>query len=226
MKQIKVISLDLFGTLVDVSSIKYTIWREFLSDRFTETLADTYWNRAIELVFKNYEILAMNTERFFPARRSFELAYAELFQEINLEYSPHKAAQMLAKHHAYSQSHTDVFSFLEVLSPYKVCLSSDTDDDMLGALTALYHFDHVFTSEKLRCYKANTDGRFFKVVAEHFCVKPGEILHIGDGRMEMVSARQAGLITCWLNREEACWHHEIRPHYEVGSLLEVIPIVK
>jgi FMN hydrolase / 5-amino-6-(5-phospho-D-ribitylamino)uracil phosphatase len=225
LKKYKVISLDLFGTLVDVSSIKYTIWREFLSDRFTETLADTYWDRAMELVFKNYEALAMNTERHFPARRSFELAYSELFREINLEYNPQKAARMLAKHHAYSRPHTDVISFLEVLSSYKVCLSSDTDDDMLGSLTTLYHFDHVFTSEKLRCYKANINGRFFSVVVDYYKVNPEEILHIGDGRLEIVSARKAGLMTCWLNRNAAKWSHTVKPHFEIGSLLEAVPIV-
>ncbi len=209
MKQIKVISLDLFGTLVDVSSIKYTIWREFLNDRYTEKQADDYWDRAIKLVFKNYETLAMNTKRYFPARRSFELAYTELFHEIDLDYSPRKAADMLAKHHACSRPHSDVIPFFEAISSYTVCLSSDTDDDMLGALTSLYHFDHVFTSEKLRCYKANIDGRFFSVVVDYYKVNPEEILHIGDGRLEIVSALKAGLMTCWLNRDAAKWSHEL-----------------
>jgi FMN hydrolase / 5-amino-6-(5-phospho-D-ribitylamino)uracil phosphatase len=226
MKKYKVISIDMFGTLADTDSIRYRVWREFLKERYTDQLADTYWDRGNELVFKSYETLAMDKERYFPARRSFEIAYSALFSEIGLDFNPEEAARVLAVYHSLSTPHPDVSPFLRTIGRhYPVCLSSDTDSDMLGPLTTLYPFDHIFTSEKLQCYKANNDGRFFSAVVDHYKVKPEVIFHIGDGRLETVSARNAGLTACWLNRNRTSWNHETRPDYEVKSLLETIPII-
>ena len=52
MKKFKVVSIDLFGTLVELRSIRYNVWQEFLKDKFTRELADRYWDRASDMVFQ------------------------------------------------------------------------------------------------------------------------------------------------------------------------------
>jgi FMN hydrolase / 5-amino-6-(5-phospho-D-ribitylamino)uracil phosphatase len=227
MKKIKIVSVDMFGTLADTDSIRYHVWREFLKDKYTDQLVEKYWDRATEILYKYYETLAMDNERHYSVKNSFGLAYSEVFHEIGLDFDPYEAAHVLAGYHPLSTPYADATSFLNnVGKNYPVCLSSDTDDDMLGTLKDLFTFDHIFTSEQLRCYKANTGGHFFSVVIGHYQVKPEEIIHVGDGRLETVSAKKAGLVTCWLNRKGASWTHEIKPDYEVNSLFDLVPILE
>ena len=108
---------------------------------------------------------------------------------------------------------------------YPICLATDADDDMLIDLIDIYPFDSIFTSGKLGVYKANADGRFFSVVIRHYGVSPEEIIHIGDGRREILSAHKVGMITCWLNRKGLEWKHDVMPDYEVGSLVEAASIL-
>jgi len=51
MKKFSIVSVDMFGTLVDTDSIAPSVWRTFLKDEFTEELAEKHWNRASELVY-------------------------------------------------------------------------------------------------------------------------------------------------------------------------------
>jgi len=45
-KNIKIVSLDLFQTLISVDeSIEYA-WREFLKENYTEEFAAKYWDRS------------------------------------------------------------------------------------------------------------------------------------------------------------------------------------
>jgi FMN hydrolase / 5-amino-6-(5-phospho-D-ribitylamino)uracil phosphatase len=226
MNKIKIISVDMFGTLANTDSIKYEVWREFLKDKYSDQLAETYWNRATEVLYKYYEKLACDRGHFYLTRKSFELAYAELFREIGLDFNPDEAAQILAHYHSVSALHNDGPSFLRaVREQYKVCLSSDADEDMLGTLRQSFEFDHVFSSEQLQCYKASNNGQFFTAIVDYYKVKPEEIIHIGDGKPETVNAKKAGLRTCWLNRKGSRWTENVKPDYEVQTLIDLIPIL-
>jgi hypothetical protein len=55
MKKFNVVSLDMFGTLADLSSVKYLVWQQFLQDKYTKDLADEYWNLATDYLFEYYE---------------------------------------------------------------------------------------------------------------------------------------------------------------------------
>jgi FMN phosphatase YigB (HAD superfamily) len=76
----------------------------------------------------------------------------------------------------------------------------------------------------LRAYKANP--RFFTQVLDFYQLQPGNILHIGDARSDILTPTQMGIQTCWLNRTGKTWQNEIKPDYEVKSLLEVLDILK
>jgi putative hydrolase of the HAD superfamily len=103
---------------------------------------------------------------------------------------------------------------------YPICVSSDTDEDMLGPLRQLYHFDRIFTSEQFESYKTGNDGKFFLELVKHYNVNPGSIIHIGDSSSDVIGASEAGILTCWLNREHKKRTYDIRPDYEVNSLIE------
>ena len=51
-------------------------------------------------------------------------------------------------------------------------------------------------------------------------VEPEQVLHVGDDiEMDVVGAAQAGLRTCWINREQRSWPHaDLRPDLECTTL--------
>ncbi|UCC17200.1 MAG: HAD family hydrolase, partial [Dehalococcoidales bacterium] len=108
---------------------------------------------------------------------------------------------------------------------YPICLSSDTDDDMLGSLRALYPFDKIFTSEEIGAFKTGSEGRFFKAVVDHYGITPDSIIHVGDTIADIAGASEAGLTTCWLNRTGRTWPYVVKPDIEVSSLLEFTRIL-
>lgn len=221
MREFKVVSIDMFGTLVDLASVRYDVWRTFLKDGYSNEIADDYWSRASDLVSTYVENEVIGKDRFVTAKTVFEFAYSTLFHEIGLAVDPKEAAQVLARFHPCSTPYDDAKLFLErVGERYPICLSSDADDDMLDQLTELCHFDEVITSESVASYKGASGKRFFSEVAARCRVQPADIIHIGDSHSDIVGANSSGIASCWLNRKRRAWQYDVRPDFEVNSLIE------
>jgi len=221
MTKFKVVSIDMFRTLVDLSSVEHLIWRMLLKDKYTVGLAEECAAHAGNSLFKY-----LPQEKFLSVKEIFMSCFTELFSSIDIEFDPVEATRIWAQQHSRCKLFGDAMTFLNsVGKDYPICLASDVDDDMLGTLKQMYPFDFIFTSEQLGVYKANADGKFFYKIINHYGVRAGEILHIGDGRLENIGARKAGITTCWLNRDGRTWSHEIGPDYEVNSLIEAAAIL-
>ncbi len=224
--EFRVVSIDMFGTLVDIGSIKHVVWRTFLKDGYTTDLAERYWNRATDILFQLVDDQITKEEQYTPLKATFETTYSKLFPEIGLDFDPKEAALVLAHQHAFSIPHDDAMPFLDsVGKEYPICLASDTDDDMLGPLTQMYPFDRVITSEQMRSYKASADKRFFLEIIDYYGIKPEHIIHIGDSNYDITGASEVGITTCWLNRNNRTWSHDAKPDYEVSSLIEAASVL-
>ena len=223
-KNVKIISLDLFQTLISVDeSIEY-VWREFLKENYTEEFAAKYWDRANAIVFKNLHQAALNEDKFVNVRSIFENSYTRIFTEIHLDYDPKLAAGILIQGHKMNQLFNDVKPFFkEIKHKYSVCLSTDCDNEMLGNISGLFEFDKLFVSEDLRAYKLNP--KFFKHIINYYHVLPENILHIGDSKSDIIVPKQLGIITCWLNRNNHQRDQAITPDFEVNSLLEILDLL-
>ncbi|MFC1952921.1 HAD family hydrolase [Chloroflexota bacterium] len=221
MNKLKVVSVDLFRTLVELESIEQVIWREVLGNQYTADLAKECLSHIGNSLF-DY----LPSDKFLSLKSIFTLCFSEVFSRFNLDIDPSEAANTWAQHHPHSKPYTDSIPFLNSVGKrYLICLASDADDEMLGGLKQIYTFDDIFTSERLCVYKSNGDGRFFNSIIDHYKVKPEEIIHIGDGRREIIGANKVGIITCWLNRVDMKWLHEIKPDYEVKSLIEAASVL-
>jgi putative hydrolase of the HAD superfamily len=226
MNRFSIVSIDMFGTLVNLATVRHSVWREFLKEKYTDELADEYWFKASDYVFRCYEEKVIQQRQYISPRAMFEDSYRKLFAEIGLDYNLQKAAEVLALHHSSSELFEDTLPFLEAVGKkYTVCLSSDTDEDMLGQLRYIYPFDKVFISEKIGSYKTSRDGRFFSEVIGHYGVEPEKIIHVGDSVSDIAGAKEAGITTCWVNRRGKNWTVDITPDYEVTSLTEFATIL-
>lgn len=221
IESIKLISVDMFRTLVDLESTEQIIWHKVLGNKYTDSLAKECSSH-IGNQLLNYVPL----DKYLSLKSVFVLIFTDVFPRLGIGIDPKKAALLWAQLHPESKPFHDTIPFLKAIGKrYPVCLASDADDDMLGKLKQMYNFDYIFTSEQLRLYKSNVSGVFFKSIAEHYKYKPEEIIHVGDGKREIISANNAGMVTCWLNRTNMIWSHEIAPNYTASSLIDVATIL-
>jgi len=226
MKEFKVISVDMFGTLVDLAGIRHDVWQIFLKDKYTPQKADKYWTHASDMVFKYIQDNVIRDRIYIPPKTIFEMTYAKLFADFGIDFDPEEAALVLAKYHPYSPPFNDTIAFLNSVGRvYPVCLSTDTDEDMLGSLRQLYPFSKVVTSEEMGAYKTNSDNRFFYEVIKHFNVMPWDIIHIGDSAADIIGAGESGIVTCWLNRRNKVLPQGTSPDYQVKSLVEAASLL-
>lgn len=224
ISEIKVISTDLFRTLVKVDENREFIWRTFMGENFEDEIAQKYWDRATEILFNNLDAAAANLSPFKNIRDIFKESYTLLFAEINFQYDPHLAADTLFQGHNLNHLFDDTRPFLQAAGTrYPICLSTDCDSDMLDGIENIYGFDKIFVSEQMRTYKAHP--RFFTQVLQHYRFKPENILHIGDSKSDILTPKQLGIQTCRLNRSGEQWKYEVKPDFEVKSLLDILEIL-
>jgi putative hydrolase of the HAD superfamily len=222
---IKVISIDLYRTLVDIDFNVESVWKVFLGEKYTADLGLRYWNRATEIVLKNLFAAALDDKNFKSTRTIFTETYTSLFKEISLDYDPQKAAGTLIEGHKASNLFPDAVPFLAKAGrKYPICLSTDSDVEMLAGISEIYPFDNLFISEELKAYKLNP--RFFRKLIDHYQTEPANILHIGDSQQDIVTPKKLGMATCWLNRHNHDWKHAVKPDFEVNSLMDVLDILE
>ena len=221
---IKVISTDLFRTLVKVDENREVIWQTLMGEGYEDEIARKYWDRSTEILFKNLDTAAATLTPFKKIRDIFIESYKELFAEINFQYDPRSATEIMFQGHKLDHLFDDARPFLETAgNRYPICLSTDCDCDMLDGIEQIYGFDKIFVSEQMRTYKAHP--RFFTQVLQHYQLKPENILHIGDSKSDILTPKRLGLQTCWLNRSGEPWKHEIQPDFEVRTLLDILGIL-
>jgi FMN phosphatase YigB (HAD superfamily) len=221
---IKLISVDLYRTLIDVDRSLPQVWQIFLGDRYTPELGAKYWARATEIVIQNLTEASLNNLQFKNARAIYVETYTTMFAEIHLDFDPEEAASVLIRGHQVDRLFEDVRPFFKSIGEkYSVCLSTDADTEMLAGISKIFPFDHVFVSEELQAYKHNP--KFFQQVIAYYKMKPENILHIGDSHHDIITPTQLGIMTCWLNRQNRTWQYDTKPDFEVKSLTEVLKIL-
>jgi HAD superfamily hydrolase (TIGR01509 family) len=222
---IKLISIDLFQTLVQLDEGRDQVWKIFLKDQFSPELAMQYWDRTSEILLGKLSEAASDNHKFKNSRAIIEESYAAIFKEISCEYPAHQASIDLVEIHRRNSPYNDAEPFLKAAGKkYPICLSTDCDVEMITDIKKLYAFDKLFVSEELQAYKQNP--KFFKHVLDHYNLNPENILHIGDSQSDIITPKKLGISTCWLNRNNKKWSHEICPDIEVKSLMDVLSILE
>lgn len=225
INDVKIISLDVFRTLIPVDVSYENVWSKFLGKKYTDDEGLRNWDRGTEILLEKLSSAAQETNHFKNTRTIFEETYTQLFREIKLDFNPVVAAGILMEVHRIDKYYDDVRPFLKAVGKkHIICLSTDCDKEMLADINALYPFDNIFISEQLQAYKANP--KFFTQVISHYGVKPGDILHIGDSQSDVVTPKMLGMLTCWLNRDGSKWSHKVKPDFEVASLSDVVNLLE
>ncbi|MEO3947883.1 HAD family hydrolase [Gorillibacterium sp. CAU 1737] len=224
MGKFKVVSLDMFQTLVNVESRVQHIWKPILADRFTP-------ERAVE----NARLLLSRFLVHWAERREagsfcllkdvYERSFVDVFEHAQVSYDVSEASTILFREQAQSEFYEDTLTFLDhVTKKYCVCIVSDADDAMVPSFHQDYKIQ-LFTSERHRSYKNDENNTMFKEMLRHYAVDASQVIHIGDSVSDVAGAKRQGLAACWLNRDGRTWSHESKPDYIVESLHELRDIL-
>ena len=225
MAAIRVVSIDLFETLVDVSIGRHAVWPTFLGEESSPARVEHDWTVITEALFTALDQLNASAQ-YQSLDAVFQACFTDVFARLRIAFDPAEAARVLARHHADSPWFPDAVPSLDdIRGRYRLCLASDADDGMLGPHVRQYPFDMCFTSERLRVYKGDAQNRFFRALVGHYAIAPQHVLHVGDSPQEIVAAQRMGLETCWVNRNGRRWPHGGAPAYEVTSLEDLVTLL-
>lgn len=225
MHAIQLISIDLFDTLVELSTGRHALWQTFLGETSTSARIEQAWTFTTQVLFTALD--QINTTATYQSLHAvLQACYTKVFARLQVAFDPGEAARVATRYHAQRPWFPEAVPCLEVLRlRYRLCVASDADEAMVGEHVRQYPFDMCFTSERLQVYKGDGQNRFFGAVVRHYQVAPGQMLHVGDSPAEIVAAQRAGLQTCWVNRSGLAWPHERPPAYEVASLKVLLALL-
>lgn len=220
MGRYKVISLDMFQTLANIQNRRAYVWKPILQQDYSE-------ERALELgsmLLRSYYTLASEirgTGDFWTSKEIYSRSFQQVFKQHGVEFDFLQAVEILFEQHRLSTLYEDTERFLQrICTEYLVCIVSDTDELMLPDFYQNYPIT-LFTSEMYKSYKNDSRNVMFSEVIAHYGVEPGQIIHVGDTAADVLGAERAGIKSCWINREEAVWQHQVKPDCTVKTLDEL-----
>jgi 2-haloacid dehalogenase len=193
-RQPKLLSFDVFGTLISVRDASYPAFESILKAAGgTHVDVREFWETW------EHENIAAYWRPYRAYKAICRESLAATFTRFGLSADPGLIGHYFdafPKFHLYD----DVTPTLEALSKrYRLAIVSNIDDDLLAETPLPKTFDLVCTAEKAGGYKP--DGTLFRYLIEHAGVYKDEILHSGQSQFtDMVGAKPLGLDVVWINR--------------------------
>lgn len=202
IKQYKVISFDMFLTLVDVNDQIPEIWNAVLPTPCSYEQALFYSN---EMLMEYATIMKeeMMKANFVSMKDIFHLCAASMIQRSMLPISPDALVESLFRAHRNAPLYKDVIGIFDYLMlKYKTIISSDSDVKMCNCEVSKLDIAHIYTSEDLQRYKNNPYQEFFDPILQELNIVSDEIVHIGDSYSDFLAASKSGIDFFWLNRNK------------------------
>ena len=225
MQAIQLVSVDLFDTLVDLSSGRHALWQTFLGETSTPARLEQAWTLSTQVLFTTFDQINA-TSMYQSLHAVLQACYTAVFARLQVTFDPEAAARVAARYHAQRPWFPDAVPWLEGMRRrYRLCMASDADEAMVGEHVRQYPFDRCFTSERLRVYKGDVQNRFFGAIVRQYALAPCQMLHVGDSPAEIIAAQLVGLQTCWVNRSGLSWPHARPPTYAVASLKALVTLL-
>ena len=218
----RLLSFDVFGTLINVREGSYGAFRSILMDVPSGSGVD------VRAFFEYWEErnIAHYWEPYRRYRDIAELSLGETFAHFGLSGDMRWIQRYFDVFGGF-ELYPDVAPTLQTLSQhYRLALVSNIDDDLLAATRLGRDFDLVCTAERARGYKP--DGTLFCYLIDHAGVAKDEILHSGQSQFtDMVGAKPLGLTVAWINRRGIELHPSVPgPDFTFLDIASLIPLLE
>ncbi len=192
----KLMSFDVFGTLISVRDSSYGAFERILSDAGAHHLD-------VKAFWEHWE--HRNIAHYWDAYRSYreicELSLAETFAHFEVAGDSRLIGRYFEAFPRFFL-YDDVVRTLDQLSRhYRLAVVSNIDDDLLALTPLKRNFDLVCTAQRAGGYKP--DGTLFRYLIENAGVAKDEILHSGQSQFtDLVGGKPLGLTIAWINRRQ------------------------
>ena len=217
----KMLSFDVFGTLIAVRDSSYPAFESILRDAGGSHVdVKAFWEYWEERNIAHY------WEPYRRYRDICEQSLAETFAHYRLTGASRSISRYFDSF-SMLRLYPDVAPTLERLaSRYRLALVSNIDDDLLAMTPLRRGFDLVCTAERARGYKP--DGTLFKYLMAKAGCPPEEILHSGQSQFtDLVGAKPLGLMVAWINRRSVALHDGVpRPDFVLSDIASLLALVE
>ena len=218
----KLISFDVFGTLISVRDSSYGAFERILSEvRAHQIDVRAFWEHW------EHRNIAHYWDPYRSYREICELSLSETFSHFNLVGDGGLIGLYFEAFPRFIL-YDDVARTLDRLSKrYKLAVVSNIDDDLLALTPLRREFDLICTAQRARGYKP--DGTLFRYLIEHAGCRKDEILHAGQSQFtDLVGGKPLGLTIAWINRRHIALEESVpRPDFifsDIQSLTELVEI--
>ena len=217
---LKLLSFDVFGTLISVRDGSYAAFERILREAGAAHVdVKAFWEAWEERNIKSY------WEPYRPYKEICRESLAVIFEAFGVKGRPETISYYFDAFPRF-ELYPDVVETLDRLSGrFKLAIVSNIDDDLLAATPLHRTFDLVCTAERARGYKP--DGTLFRYLVENAGVAREEILHSGQSQFtDMVGAKPLGLTVAWINRRGIALSPKVpRPDFQFPDIQSLIPLV-
>jgi len=210
---VKVLSFDVYGTLIDVRAGSHAAFADILSSVGASHLDPLeFWER--------WE--TANVRRYWQPYRSYREICRDSLAETFADFGVSGDAGLIQKYFDAFPTFSrfgDVDGVLDRLAGrFTLALVSNIDDDLLAVTPLGRTFDLVCTSERARGYKP--DGTLFRYLLKEAGVGVNALLHCGQSqRTDMVGAKPLGITVAWINRRGLPLAADVpKPDHEFSDL--------
>ena len=217
----KLMSFDVFGTLISVRDSSYAAFARMLKEAgATHVDVKAFWE------YWEHRNIAHYWEPYRSYREICELSLVEAFAHFQVNGTS-RAIDLYFDAFPSFFLYDDVLPTLERISKRcKLALVSNIDDDLLAATPLKRNFDVICTAQRARGYKP--DGTLFRYLLDNAGVAKDEILHSGQSQFtDMVGGKPLGLTIAWINRRNVALDDSVpRPDFILGDIQSLAQIAE
>jgi 2-haloacid dehalogenase len=218
--RLRLLSFDVFGTLIRVREGSYDAFQRILKSAGASHVdVEAFWEaweaRNIAAYWGPYR----------PYKQICRESLAATFAAFGISGNPDAIACYFEAFPGF-ELYEDVPATLGHLSRhFKLAVVSNIDDDLLAATRLACSFDLVLTAERAKGYKP--DGTLFRHLLARAGVPIEAILHSGQSQFtDMVGAKPLGLRVAWINRRGVPLSPKVpKPDFQFPDIKSLMPLV-
>src|SRR6266513_889010 len=190
----KLMSFDVFGTLISVRDSSYAAFGRILAAAGARDVdVKSFW--------EHWE--HQNIRHYWKPYRTYRAICEQSLDETFGHFRISGDSRLIDYYFdAFPKFllYDDVVRTLERLARrYKLAVVSNIDDDIIASTPMQRQFDLVCTAQRAKGYKP--DGTLFRYLIDNAGVAKDEILHSGQSQFtDLVGGKPLGLTIAWINR--------------------------
>jgi 2-haloacid dehalogenase len=217
----KLMSFDVFGTLISVRDSSYGAFERILADAGARSVdVKAFWEHW------EHQNIVHYWEPYRSYRAICELSLEETFAHFGLTGEGRLIERYFDAFPRFFL-YDDVLRTLDRLSRrYRLAVVSNIDDDLLALTPLQREFDLVCTAQRARGYKP--DGALFRYLIGNAGCARDEILHSGQSQFtDLVGGKPLGLTIAWINRRQIALDDSVpRPDFILSDIQSLGDLVE